>query len=258
MNPVSPAWLTARPIAHRGLHARDRGLIENSASAALAAVAGGYAIECDVQSSRDGEAMVFHDFTLERLTGAGGRVDARTASELARIFLSGSSDRIMELPDFLRLIGPGTTLVCEIKSRFDGDMALAEAAARHAAAWPGPLALKSFDPRVVAHLRANRARLDLARTPLGIVAQANYDDPRGEWAALPPADKQALAQFLHFGETRPDFLSWSVRDLPRATPFLCRTALGLPVMAWTVRTPEQAATARLWADQAIFEGAAPP
>ena len=68
----APAWLTARPIAHRGVHDAAKGLAENSIGAAEAAIAGGFAIECDVQLSRDGEAMVFHDDNLRRLTRARG------------------------------------------------------------------------------------------------------------------------------------------------------------------------------------------
>ena len=71
----APGWLTERPIAHRGLHDQAAGIVENSLSAARAAIEAGFAIECDVQLSADGEAMVFHDFTLERLTGATGRLD---------------------------------------------------------------------------------------------------------------------------------------------------------------------------------------
>ena len=53
-----------------------------------------------------------------------------------------------------------------------------------------------------------------------------------------------MANLLHFGETQPDFISWRVRDLPSAAPFLCRTAIGLPVMTWTVRTNEEAVIAQ--------------
>jgi len=63
----SLAWLTSRPLAHRGLHDASAGVIENTASAFRAAVDAGYGIECDVQLSRDGEAMVHHDDTLWRL-----------------------------------------------------------------------------------------------------------------------------------------------------------------------------------------------
>ena len=70
------AWLTARPIAHRGLHDRARGIVENMPGAALAAVAGNFSIECDIQLSADGEAMVHHDDALGRLTeGSGALVD---------------------------------------------------------------------------------------------------------------------------------------------------------------------------------------
>ena len=65
---AAPLWLTATPIAHRGLHDRTKGLIENTCGAARAAIARGYAIECDVQLTADGKAIVFHDFELDRLT----------------------------------------------------------------------------------------------------------------------------------------------------------------------------------------------
>ncbi len=80
---MTPDWIVATPIAHRGLHNAAQGVIENSTSAAQAAIARGFAIECDVQLTADGEAVVFHDFTLDRLTEAVGRVDAMTAAQLA-------------------------------------------------------------------------------------------------------------------------------------------------------------------------------
>ena len=252
---IAPDWLTARPIAHRGLHDRAAGRIENSPSAARAAVEKGFAIECDVQLSADGEAMVFHDFDLGRLTGRSGAVKARTAAELAGIELSGSADRIPALPDFLALIGGRVPLVVEIKSAFDGDMRLARRTAELVAAADAPVAIKSFDPDVIAHLRENRETLGLAATPFGIVAEADYS--HGEWAKLPPARQVELTNFLHYERSRPDFLSWSVRNLPHPTPYLCRAGLGLPVMSWTVRTPEQRATAERWADQIVFEGFVP-
>ncbi len=120
----APAWLTARPIASRGLHVRTAGIIENTVGAARAAIAGGFAIECDVQLTRDLEAVVFHDFALERLTEGTGRVIERTAAELAAIPMRGTTDRIMPLSAFLAELGGRVPLVCEIKSSFDGDLRL--------------------------------------------------------------------------------------------------------------------------------------
>ena len=74
------AWLTARPIAHRGLHDAAAGVIENTASAFSAAIAAGYGIETDLQISADGEAMVHHDEALGRLTEGSGKLAAMSAA----------------------------------------------------------------------------------------------------------------------------------------------------------------------------------
>ena len=97
-------WLTARPVAHRGLHGRATGCWENTLSAAQAAVRLGFAVECDVQLSSDGEAMVFHDAALNRLTASGGRVIDQPARTLVALQVGGSRDRIPRLVDLLNLL----------------------------------------------------------------------------------------------------------------------------------------------------------
>jgi len=257
MRALQPAWLTARPIAHRGLHDALEGRVENTFSAAGAAIERYYSIECDIQLSADGEAMVFHDFTLDRLTRGSGRIDAWRAGDLAKLSFQQGGDGIPTLAEFLTFIAGRVALVCEIKSRFNGDTRLAQRAADVASAYAGPLAFKSFDPAIMAHLRARRAILGIDHVPLGVIGQLDCASPGEEWAHLSASDKRNLSQFLHWPRTQPDFLSWNVLDLPCAAPFLCRVALGLPVMAWTVRTQEQAAVSRQWADQMVFEGLSP-
>ena len=176
-------WLVARPIAHRGLHGPGRP--ENSLAAAKAAIAADYAIECDIQRTADGETVVFHDDTLERLTGAQGRVGDMTLAALRELALLGTGERIPTLAELLRLIAGRVPLVCEIKSDFDGDTRLSGRAAEIGQAYDGPLAFKSFDPEVIAFLRAGACP-----RPLGIVAEASYDDPY--FATLTTAQKQRL------------------------------------------------------------------
>ncbi|MDB5643264.1 MAG: glycerophosphodiester phosphodiesterase [Hyphomicrobiales bacterium] len=248
--PAEP-WLVARPIAHRGFHDRAAGRIENSVTAARAAIARGYAIECDVQISCDGEAMVFHDDELDRLTGATGRVDARSAQELARIGLSDGADTIASLPDWLATIEGATPVICEIKSGFDGDLRLAARTAQIVASYAGPIALKSFDPDIIAYLRRDADAFGIGHVPLGIVAEATYQGD--DWPMLTDEQRRNMSALTHWSTTRPDFLSWRVADLPHATASLCR-AYGVPVMTWTVRTPGDVARAGAYADQMIFEG----
>jgi glycerophosphoryl diester phosphodiesterase len=249
---VAPAWLTARPIAHRGLHNRGAGVIENSASAAKAAVDGRFSIECDVQLTRDGEAVVFHDFKLDRLTAAKGEVRNETAAKLGSTALTDANagDTIMTLGAFIDLIGGKVPLVIEIKSRFDGDLRLTRRVAEVIAGRPEPLALKSFDPRIVAALR-----MMSPDRPRGIVAMSQYDYP--DYATIPADEKHAMANLLHYDEMQPDFISWNVKDLPHCGPHLCRVGLGLPVMTWTVRTQDDRARAARHADQMVFEGFLP-
>src|SRR5207342_2695718 len=106
--PTMRDWLTARPIAHRGLHDAAAGIIENTASAFSAAVAGGYGIECDLQVSADGEAMVHHDDVLGRLTAGEGRLDALTAAELKRIPFNATGDRMITLTELCELVAGRT------------------------------------------------------------------------------------------------------------------------------------------------------
>lgn len=249
------SWLTARPIAHRGLHDAAKGVIENSMSAARAAIAGGFGVECDVQLTADGELVVFHDETLERLTDGDGAVATHRADELIRLRLRGSSDAIPAFPDFLAAIGGRTPIVVEIKSAFNGDTTAAQRAAQTLAHYDGPVAIESFDPDQIAFLRARAAALGIAHRPLGIVGEAQYGE--ADWPQLSAAQRAELTHFLHYTRTLPDFLSWNVRDLPHAIPLLLRDALRIPITAWTVRSPEAAARAREWTDQIVFEGFAP-
>jgi len=247
----APDWLTARPIAHRGLHSKQSGLVEHTPAAAAAAIAKNYAIECDIQRTKDGEAVVFHDFTLDRLMRAEGRVDAFRADELGQLTYKDCDQRIVSLANFLARIGGRTPVIVEIKSRFDGDMRLADRGMAAVAAYAGPVCLKSFDPAVLVHLRGAGAVC-----PLGLVAQARYDTGE-EWAGLPQEWRVSFAELRDFPLARPDFLSWNLADLPHAVPMLCRNGIGMPVMTWTVRSREALERGRLWADQIIFDGFEP-
>ena len=241
-----PDWLMARPVAHRGLHDKANGLIENSPSAAQAAIAKDCAIECDIQLSADGEAMVFHDFTLERLTQGSGRVDSLSAKNLAALTLTGSADAIPTLGGFLALIAARVPLVCEIKSRFDGDLRLAKRAIDVVRGYHGPVVFKSFDPLLVAALRTLAPDI-----PRGIVSQSNYQEPG--WEMLTPAQLFAMENLNHWDDTQPDFISWKVRDLRHGAPYVARKLGGVPLMTWTVRTEADIAEATHYADQLVFE-----
>jgi glycerophosphoryl diester phosphodiesterase len=243
-------WLTARPIAHRGLHDASAGVIENTASAFDAAIACGYGIETDLQVSADGEAIVHHDDALGRLTEGSGRLADMTATQLKAVRFKAGADRILTLGELCDLVGGRVTIVLELKSRFDGDYRLVRQAARALMGYAGPVAAMSFDPALIEALRTIAPELTR-----GIVAERHYD--HYEWDRLSVAEKRRMAHLLHAWRTRPHFVAYSIKDLPAAAPLIARKVFGLPLLTWTVRSEADRQTAARWADQIIFEGLRP-
>ncbi len=245
----TPDWLTARPVAHRGLHDAAHGVIENTASAVAAAIAAGYGIEVDLQISADGEAMVYHDRQLGRLTDGDARLDALTATDLRRVAFKDTSDRMMTLGELCDLVAGRATLLLELKSRFDPDPRLPLRVIEVLKAYSGPVAAMSFDPAQMLVVRHAAPRLRR-----GLVAERTYRAGHQNWAPLVRSRMGLLQQALR---SRPQFLAYSVRDIPSALPLLVHYLARLPLLTWTVRSEQDRRRAARWADQMIFEGFRP-
>jgi|SRR5690348_10661682 len=236
-------WLTARPIAHRGLHDISAGIVENTASAFHAAIAGNYGIETDLQISADGEAMVHHDDALGRLTEGSERLAALAAAQIKAVRFKTGSDRILTLGELLELVGGRVPLLLELKSRFDGDRIVAKRVAAVLSNYPGPVAAMSFDPDPIETLAAIAPAITR-----GITAERHY-----EWLPASKAARARLAFFLHAPRSRPQFIAYSARDLPSFAPSVARRVFGLPILTWTVRSQAERARISPYADQIIFE-----
>jgi glycerophosphoryl diester phosphodiesterase len=238
------SWLVARPIAHRGFHNRKT-IIENTGSAFEAAIDADYAIECDLQLSADGEAIVFHDDEVDRLTEAKGNVGAFTARQLQKIKFQATSDRMQTLGEMLEQVDGLSTLVIELKSRWDGNMALVKRALDVLQGYDGPHALMSFDPGMIACARALAPH-----TVRGITADRTTDP---YYNPLPVGQRVAMRNFAHLEKTQPHFVSYYWRDLPFEPMTEIRNA-GHPVITWTLQSEKEASRAMRYCDQVTFEG----
>lgn len=246
----APDWLTARPVAHRGLHDRARGIVENMPGAVDAAIAGNFAIEVDIQLTADGEAMVHHDAVLGRLTEGEGALLQKTAAELKQVAFKDTPERMMSLSDLCALVAGRVPLVVEVKSHFDDDRRLVQRMAQVLESYSGPVVGMSFDPVQVLALRETMPELTR-----GIVAQRRYDDDY--WTRLTAPQRASMLHLRHAFRTEPHFVAFWVDQLPAPAPWIARNVFGCPLLAWTVRTPEQRARAARCADQMIFEGFRP-
>lgn len=227
-------WLTARPIAHRGLHDGGESVFENTLTSFKRAIAGNFAIECDLQFSADGVPMVFHDYELERLCGLKGDVRAKMASELTALCVGGTGDHIPTLAQVLRLIKGQVPLIIEFKGREKDDDGFAGAVLDVLEDYQGHVALMSFDHHILRDLHALECPY-----PLGLTAE-------GQESETFFTHEEALS----FGV---DFISYDIEDLPN--PFVqAQRKKNIPVITWTVRNSAQKALSDAYADQITFEG----
>ncbi len=232
------AWLREADYAHRGLHGAD-GVPENSPAAFARAIAEGLGIECDVQRTSDGQAVVFHDFELDRLTGESGDVIDHSAAQLGRIVLSGTSDGIPTLQRLLQQVGGRVPLLIEVKSRKGLRVApLCLAVRRVLEGYRGPVAVMSFDPRVSRWFATHSQHI-----VHGLVV-SERDKSRF---------LRALRTRMTLWVARPEFVAWDVRDLPSKLAAKQRKR-GLPLLTWTVRDDRLRQRAERYADAPIAEG----
>ncbi len=243
-----PNSLLKTPIAHRGLHDVKDGRPENSIEAARAAIDKGYGIELDLQLSADGQAMVFHDYALDRLTMETGPVRARTAGQLAVIPLRGGRSGIPTLREFLNVVAGRVPLLIELKDQ-DGGLgpdvgALEKATALALADYEGDFAVMSFNPNSVKDL----ARL-MPDVPRGLVTESF---PIDDWPVAEPvlARLREIPDYDHVGAT---FISHDVKDLDRPRVAELKAA-GANILCWTIRSAEAEAEARRIVDNVTFEG----
>ncbi len=218
-------------FAHRGLH--DGGRAENSLSAFRAAKEAGYGIELDVRLSKDGELVVFHDPTLNRVCGVDGRVIDRTAEELSRMSLAGTGEGIPTLKQVLELIDGAVPMLIEIKME-PGESGIAEKLAEVIKDYHGDYIVESFNPlalRIVARL--------MPSVPRGILSMGYSSEDKFKGKLLYFLLENLLLNFL----MRPDFIAYEKGRSKNKILRLIRRTYGTPLFAWTVRSEDEEAHA---------------
>ena len=248
MPELHPAFLLP-PVAHRGLHGEGRA--ENSVAAFAAAIEKGYAIELDIQMSADGEAMVFHDYELSRLTAEKGPTRQRSAADLGAMTLADGS-HIPTLEAVLKHVSGQVGVLVEIKDQ-DGAMGadigpLEARVAEILNAYRGPVAVMSLNPHAVYHMQ--RLAPDVAR---GLTTCSFSEE---NWPLLPRGRADELIEIPDFEATGSCFISHHFKSLDLPAVNRIRQG-GDPVLSWTIRSEAEEHEARRLADNITFEGYLP-
>lgn len=243
------AWerLLDPAFAHRGLWSYG-GPPENSDAAFQAACRAGYGIELDVQISADGEAMVFHDLLLERMCGVEGRLSDHTAADLTKMRLADTDETIPTLAEVLTLIGHRAMVLIEVKTGAGEVGALEKRVSEVLLDHNGPTAVIGFNP--YSHAWFAQHHPQILR---GLNSYAHNDAGAQK---LAPEQRRAFAALEHVELAKPDFLALGLDMLPSARADVLR-AKGMPVVAWTARSPADWDRVKAHCDNVIFEGFSP-
>ncbi len=231
--------------AHRGLYNKKKGIQENTMTAFRRAVNAGYGIELDVQQSRDGEVVVFHDFDLKRICGMEGQVSDFTWEELQSFPIMGTEERIPRLRDVLRMVNGRVPLLVEMKLKsreFGGGVcAGADKLLRR---YQGEYVIESFHPWALLWYR--RHHPEVCRGQLSM----NFERQEASYTPAHYMVRHLMMNFLG----RPDFIAYDVRDSASVSRNVCRKLFGAPCAAWTIKSQKQLSRARKQFDAYIFEG----
>ncbi len=232
-------WRTL--YAHRGLHAKDKTVPENSIAAFSAAVAAGYGIELDVNITADGKLVVFHDDNLKRVFGVDRKIIDCTFEELSVLRLHNTHETIPLLSDVLKLVDGRQALVVELKHSHR-NKALCEKTAELLDQYKGPYCIESFDPRIVLWFKKHRPQTVRGQLSAG---RKNYE-------AQPFCQGFLLSSLYTNIAARPHFVAYRHEDVKRFKLFLYRL-LGGKLMGWTVRDTDDEQRLRQYFDAIIFE-----
>ncbi|MGL1919834.1 MAG: glycerophosphodiester phosphodiesterase family protein [Hyphomicrobiales bacterium] len=238
-------FVTRLPITHRGLHNAALNIIENSRGSVEAAVEHGYAIEIDVQLTKDGQAIVFHDESLSRLIDNAGDVIDFTLPELIKMTYKANGEKIISFAQLLEIVNGKVPLIVEVKSLANNIGPLEKHIADLIATYTGDICIMSFNPFTVREFR--RIAPNIVR---GIVAEHNML-PK-DWPGTNALLRFVFKNLLHWPLTQPHFVSYHVHDLPKTCVKIAR-AFGKPIITWTVKSTEDAEHTYKHADQITFE-----
>lgn len=235
-------WL----YAHRGLHDNKADAPENSLRAFARAVEAGFGIEMDIQMTKDQVPVVFHDYTLERICGAEGKVCDYTYDELQQFRLCSSDQTIPRFEDVLKLVDGKVPLIVELKIEAL-DTAVCCAGDRLLSAYRGIYCIESFNPLGVFWYRRNRKNVVRGQLSEGFLKEKEYN------GFLYFLLQNLLLNFL----TKPDFVAYNKKHPRVLSRRICRGLYRNTAVAWTIKSQEELEAARKNFDIFIFDSFLP-
>ncbi len=234
-----------RLYAHRGVHDNASDAPENSLAAFKKAVENDYGIELDIQMTKDGQVVVFHDDTLNRVCGIDGRVNDYTYEQLQEFALCDSEEKIPLFTDVLSLVNGKVPLIVEFKGN-NMDMSLCPVADAILQNYKGVYCMESFNPLIVAWYRKNRPQV-----VRGQLSECFFSN--GKKNLIHFVLQNLLVNFY----AKPDFIAYKWSDYKNISRRLCRSLYGITSVTWTIQSEEAYEASKEHFDLFIFDSFIP-
>ena len=236
-----------RYIAHRGLF-NNKDIPENSITAFRKAVENDYGIELDVQLTTDNKLVVFHDRSLERMTGIRKDLIDCDFNEIEQYNLLDTDEKIPLFTDVLKELKKDTPLIIEIKP--DGRyIDTVKSAVEIMRQYDGLYNIESFNPKVVNYLKKNEP--DIIR------GQLAYDYIKDEDAKLSLFTKILLTYLLLNFLNKPDYIAYDCNATYNLSFRIISRLYKGECVAWTIKSQEQLKENRKYYQCFIFDSFIP-
>ena len=238
-------WIKSNPIAHRGLHDKSKGVIENSISAFNEAIKYHYPIEMDVQLTKDSEVIVFHDTNLMRLTGLNQEISNSNLNDLIKIKLLNSNDCIPSFAEALHAVNSRVPIIVELKDSKKQNI-LEERIVELTRGYPGDFSILSFNFKTIVWYKRNAPYINRG---LNISKIDSYLIKQNKMALF---EKVPFLREKLLRKLSPDFLSYDIDLVPiKYNKFTKK--MHIPLISWTIDTLEKRDKAKKLTDNFIFE-----
>ena len=238
------SWIKETPIAHRGLHTKD--IPENSLSAFENALKNNYAIELDVQFTKDKEVVVFHDENLKRMTNDTRNIEDVNYDELKNLRLGNTNEIIPTLEEVLELVDSNVAILIEIKDCKDY-IELSEKTYEILKGYEGNYAIQSFNPFILEWYKNNASEV--------VRGQLSGTFTEGS-ESLNSFEKFALKNMLLNFKSKPNYIGYDLEGIPKSKLESLRKK-GVPIIVWTVKNKEDMEKAYKYSDNITFENFLP-
>ncbi|MEF9942020.1 MAG: glycerophosphodiester phosphodiesterase family protein [Lachnospiraceae bacterium] len=230
-------------FAHRGYHAKEELIPENSMLAFKEAVKHGYGIELDVHLTKDNQVVVFHDDTLMRLCNIDSTIESMTYLELQQLHLLNTPERIPLLSKVLDYIDGKVPLLIELKLPTKSTL-LCNYLNKQLKNYDGLYLIQSFNSMGLWWFRLHAPAILRGQLSSNLTRKASKE----------PLMIRLMIQYLLTNWIgRPDFISYKLADAHNLSLWINQHIFHIPVAVWTLRSQKAYEDARANYNMEIFE-----